>query len=273
MNYLLIDTSYTIFYRYYATLRWYNFAHRDDVYPDDYEWFDNEIFRNMFIKKYTQSFNKIIKKYKISPKNIIFIRDCKRNDIWRRLFYQDYKSNRENLNGKIFKGGPFFNYVYNTIIINLVNNYGYKMLKHDNLEADDIIYLTKHYLRKLNTENKIIIISSDTDLLQLLDENTYIYNLQNKCINNKCGNNTPKDYLEIKIICGDNSDNIPGCFNKCGQKTALKLIKDKNLLLDKFRKNPDSLDKYTLNRILIDLNNIPSNLVLSCDEYIQSILT
>ena len=41
--YLLIDTSYSIFYRYYATHRWYHFAHPDDKFDDDYEWFENEV--------------------------------------------------------------------------------------------------------------------------------------------------------------------------------------------------------------------------------------
>ena len=36
--------------------------------------------------------------------------------------------------------------------------------------------------------------------------------------------------LKMKIIIGDNSDNIQGCFPKCGPKTAIKLIKDNELL-------------------------------------------
>lgn len=273
MNFLLIDTSYTIFYRYFATMRWYNFAHRDDVFPDDYDWFDNEIFKNMFIKKYKQSFDKIIAKYKIDSQNIIFIRDCSRNNIWRRLYDKNYKLNRDIIHGKEFKGGPFFKYVYETIILDFIKYNKYKMLQHNNLEADDIIYLTKNYIREQDNNNNIIIISSDTDLLQMIDTKTYIYNLQNKCINNKCGEHNVKDFLEMKIICGDKSDNIPGCFSKCGPKTSLKLIKNTELLLEKFRKNPNSFDRYTLNRILIDLNNIPKDLIVSCNKVINLTLT
>ena len=45
MPYLLVDTSYTIFFRYYATHTWYRFAHKDDKFEDDYDWIDNKIFK------------------------------------------------------------------------------------------------------------------------------------------------------------------------------------------------------------------------------------
>ena len=141
---------------------------------------------------------------------------------------------------------------------------------HDNLEADDIIFLTKKYIRNKDKDSKIIIVASDYDLLQLLDENTILINLQNKILNTK-SKGDPKLDLEIKIICGDKSDNIEGCFKKCGEKTALKLINDKTLLADKFRKNPGSLDKYALNKILVDMENIPKNLSDSCNKIITSL--
>ena len=269
MNYLLIDTSYTIFYRYFATLRWYKFVYPDDHFMDDYKWFNNEIFKNMFIKQYKKSFEKIIKKYSIPNNHIIFVIDCSRKDIWRNMFYDKYKSNRDYRTLQI---NDFFKYVYDTIILNLINTQQYKMLKYSQLEADDIIYLTKKYIRKLDNNHKIIIISSDTDLIQLIDNNTFIYNLQNKCINYKCGDVSPNEYLEIKIICGDVSDNINSCFLKCGQKTAIKLIKNKHMLLDKFRKNKNSFQQYTLNRILIDLKNIPIHLVIPCNQLIKNII-
>ena len=62
--FLLIDTSYAVFYRYYATHRWYHFAHPDDKFENDYEWFENELFKNMFVRKFTDSYSKILKKWK-----------------------------------------------------------------------------------------------------------------------------------------------------------------------------------------------------------------
>ena len=64
----------------------------------------------------------------------------------------------------------------------------------------------------------------------------------------------------MKIICGDKSDNIPSCFKNCGKKTALKLIENKKLLLNKFKENPESLNIYAINKMIIDLSNIPIEL-------------
>ena len=35
MNYILIDTSYWIFYRYYAIFKWWKFAKPDTVLPEN----------------------------------------------------------------------------------------------------------------------------------------------------------------------------------------------------------------------------------------------
>ena len=128
------------------------------------------------------------------------------------------------------------------------------------LEADDIIYLCKKKLRKLYPECKVVIITSDHDLMQMIDENTFLIDLKNKLINKKsCGD--PEKDLKIKIICGDKSDNIVGCFKRCGVKTAMKLIENNDILENKFAKNEGSRERYILNTKLIDMKNIPSDLV------------
>ena len=50
-NLILVDTSYTSFYRFFATLRWYSLTNPDDYKLNnnpEYNWFDNQI----FIEKY-----------------------------------------------------------------------------------------------------------------------------------------------------------------------------------------------------------------------------
>jgi len=271
---LLIDTSYTIFFRYYATLRWYSLSHPEDKSEEGYEWIDNIVFREMFEKKYFEGFKQIISEYSILEKDIIFVRDCSRKDIWRKHFYEEYKSNRDEIYGsdssKIFKGGPFFKFTYDTIIPNLISQFGCKQIKYNNLEADDIIYLLKTHITRLYPEKHIIIVASDHDLLQLIDSKTTIIDLKNKIINKKsCGN--PLIDLELKILCGDKSDNIAGCFDKCGTKTGMKLCQDRLLLKKKFKQNQGSLDIYARNKILIDFNCIPVKLVELCNNTIKSL--
>lgn len=90
-------------------------------------------------------------------------------------------------------------------------------------EGDDVIaYLSKY---KFRDEQKIIV-SSDKDFYQLLDDKTRIYSLHKKMIVTKsdvfletqiaCVN-----FALAKAICGDPSDNIPG-VEGIGFKTLVK---------------------------------------------------
>jgi DNA polymerase-1 len=92
-------------------------------------------------------------------------------------------------------------------------------------EADDVIaYLCKSMFK----DKKKIIMSSDKDLFQLLDENTRVYNLHKKTyfdaaqVKNEFRIDM-KNFALAKSICGDPSDNIPG-VEGAGFKTLAKRI-------------------------------------------------
>lgn len=92
-------------------------------------------------------------------------------------------------------------------------------------EADDLIaYLC---LGHLKNEDKIIV-SSDMDFYQLLDEKTSIYNLHKKAIVNKQGvidrfRISANNFAVAKSICGDDGDNVPG-LERMGFKTLTKYV-------------------------------------------------
>ena len=48
-RFLIVDTSYAVFFRYFATKVWNNLAHPEDKFEEDYDWFQNEIFLKSFI--------------------------------------------------------------------------------------------------------------------------------------------------------------------------------------------------------------------------------
>ena len=259
MNYLLIDVSYFNFWRFYATKQWYMRAHQDEQIEDGYDWSENVIFMEKFNKLYFSTFDKYKKKFK--PDKIILARDCSRKDIWRMKFFKEYKMNREEAYSKNkFMGGKVFKWAYENILPKLLENPLYTQIKLDNLEADDIIYLSCKQIRK-NEDNKITIISSDHDLLQIIDKNFNIklYTGNLKSYNNKCKGN--KDICNfLKAILGDGSDNIPKVFKGVGEKTAIKLYNSNKLLLEKFKQNPSSFERYALNRLLVDFAYIPKHL-------------
>jgi 5'-3' exonuclease len=92
----------------------------------------------------------------------------------------------------------------------------------DKVEADDLI---AYYVNHKKSEERIVIMSNDRDLTQLISEDVIIYvQNQKKFINTK--NHTTEmgyNYQNVllkKIICGDASDSIKG-IKGVGEKTLL----------------------------------------------------
>ena len=59
---------------------------------------------------------------------------------------------------------------------------------------------------------------------------------------------------------GDKSDNIKQVFNKCGPKTALRLVKDRIALQKLLNESQESSARYLLNKKIISFSEIPSEL-------------
>jgi 5'-3' exonuclease len=267
-TFIFVDGSYYCFYRYYALLQWWKNASPDDPLEDPYQ---NEIFVEKFKKTFVENLQLISKKLKID-KNVspilIVGKDCKRENIWRNAHFPKYKANRPNGSQDGFMGGPFFKMVYDE---DLFNKGGAKaILKHSRLEADDCIAISVKYLINKYPECNIYIITSDRDYLQLNAHNVQLYNLAFKNIaENNSSTGNPKEDLEIKIIMGDISDNIPSVFPKCGPKTAKKCIDDPEFFKKKMSDNEAYYKQYELNKKLVDFNNIPEELVKEFMEKIK----
>ena len=257
MIYLLLDTSYIIFYRYYALLQWWKIAKSDEELGNPNE---NPEFVEKFEKTFLECINNIKKKLKIHKEKVCVIaaRDCPRTEIWRNEFFNSYKEHR--VQDDTFMGGPFFKKVYYEGLLEKAGaDY---ILKYNNLEADDVIAITKNYIEcnkilkcnDINKKDSIYIITNDQDYLQLINENTHIYNLKFKQLNStKKSFKDPQKDLLCKIILGDKSDNIPPVFSKCGPKTVEKYLDNHDLLesdLDKYNVK----DKFIFNRKMIDFN-------------------
>ncbi len=252
MSILLVDNSYNAFYRINATQSWFKFSHPEIEIDENYIWEDNQEFLDKLEKMYFSSLKTIIKKHNILKENIYFCMDCPRSEIWRLELYSDYKGTR--CNNKNLKG--IFNYIYDNIIPKLIETNEIKTMSYPNLEADDIIAIFKKNIREKHEDKEIIIITNDHDYLQLIDDNTYIYNLQKKLLNEKSLGNAKQD-LMVKILMGDTSDNISRVFPKCGIKTALKYSTDSELLEKKLNEDDSYKQKYILNTKLIDFEEIP----------------
>lgn len=259
---LLIDTSYYIFYRYYATYNWYRRQH-DAVEV-------SEIMSDAtFLDKYKTMFEKTLlnlcKLHKITDfRNILFVTDCMRDQIWRHKHYNAYKATRDDRSDSFNR--EIFVYTYHNVLPYLEVTYNTQSTGHKHLEADDVIaVLTKELCaRALNDTVYITIITNDNDYVQLLDhpaidENKAVVslkNLMNKDLLERVGY-SPRVYLKVKTILGDKSDNIPSIVSKCGDKTAFKLATSEDKLQTLLDESTEAKSQYLLNQLLIDFDNIP----------------
>ena len=256
--FILVDTSYWIFYRYFAIIQWWGHSNPETPLNNPYE---NEEFVEKFMKTFSLGLDGIKKKQKIHKKTttIIAARDCPRKDIWRNTLYSDYKGTRDKDDG--FMGGSSFKHIYQNDNKLLYEAGANSVLQFPNLEADDIIAITKNYIRKKYSDAQIYIIANDHDYLQLLDDNSEIVNFQNKFLKEgKKVFSEPQKNLFYKVVLGDKSDNIMPIFKKCGPKTCEKYYENNELFLEALKKE-NAYEKYELNKKLVDFTQLPDELV------------
>jgi 5'-3' exonuclease len=101
-------------------------------------------------------------------------------------------------------------------------------IKHEGTEADDLIGLSCTVLDGHKT-----VISSDKDMLQLVSSDTQVWAppipsrpgmLYTRGNFTKLTGLTPRQYLEMRALTGDGSDNISGVAKGFGEITATELL-------------------------------------------------
>ncbi|MGN1343390.1 MAG: 5'-3' exonuclease H3TH domain-containing protein, partial [Traorella sp.] len=134
--------------------------------------------------------------------------------------YEAYKGTRKQLDDELIVQMP--------LVREYLDSAHIFRYEQEGIEADDIIgSLSKKY-----REHETIILTSDRDLLQLIDDTTSVL-LMKKGITDmhlvdekECYESfqvTPSQIIELKGLMGDSSDNIPG-VKGIGEKTAIKLL-------------------------------------------------
>jgi 5'-3' exonuclease len=181
---ILVDASYTSFYRFFATLRWFSMS-QPEIFKEKkedvkYDWSENEIFIEKYEKMYLESIKKLVGNKEYKNSKLIFCMDSPKENIWRSKIADNYKGNMFDMNLKNnFK--PTFKLTYEKFIPKLIKENEGKIfsLRLDKLEADDIIaIICRKYEENLDT--KIYLISGDQDFLQLGRENLYFINYKSK---------------------------------------------------------------------------------------------
>ena len=160
---------------------------------------------------------------KFKPEQMIVVFDTKKKT-FRSDIYKEYKSNRTDPPEELI---PQF-----SIIRDATDALQIPRLEIDGYEADDIIAT---YTKQAEEKGvSVTIISSDKDLMQLVNKNTKMYDSMKdkfigvKEVKEKFGVE-PSKIIDVQALAGDRIDNIPG-VSGIGVKTAAELINNFNSL-------------------------------------------
>ncbi|MFV2093399.1 MAG: 5'-3' exonuclease H3TH domain-containing protein, partial [Hyphomicrobiales bacterium] len=155
----------------------------------------------------------------VRPSHFAVIFDPKGGSFRNRI-YAPYKANRPPLPEDLV---PQF-----ALIRDAVRAFGVPCVELADFEADDLIAT---YARQAREQGfKVTIVSSDKDLMQLVDGRTEMLDtMKNKVIHadqvrEKFGVG-PEKVIDVQALAGDSSDNVPGVPG-IGVKTAAQLIND-----------------------------------------------
>ncbi|MFC1789453.1 5'-3' exonuclease H3TH domain-containing protein [Patescibacteria group bacterium] len=141
--------------------------------------------------------------------------------------YSGYKAKRPPAPQELYQQIP--------IVKEVLRSFNVSVLEKEGFEADDIIatVASKAPKKQVLPEIETIIVSGDTDSLQLIDEKTKVYILRKgikdtilydkMAVKEKYSGLVPNQLLSYKALRGDPSDNIPGVTG-VGEKTATELI-------------------------------------------------
>jgi hypothetical protein len=189
---------------------------------------------------------------------------CDNKKYWRKEFFPFYKAGRKKAREKSDLDWHLIFDILGNLKQELKENFPYKVIDVDGAEADDIIgTLTPIYA---GNDNKILILSSDGDFLQLqMYKNVKQYNpAQKKFL--KC-ENVMSD-LKEKIIRGDKGDGIPNvlsasdCFVRDIRQTPISKNKFEKLMNENHTDWEDENSRigFSRNQTLIDLRHIPEDI-------------
>ena len=160
---------------------------------------------------------------RIQPTHVLVAFDAGKTT-FRTEMYADYKGGRAKTPDEFREQFPF--------IREQLDHLGIHHYELAQYEADDIIGTLDKMAETSSVPFEVTIVSGDKDLIQLTDDNTVV-EISKKGVaefeeftpaylKEKMGL-TPEQFIDLKALMGDKSDNIPG-VTKIGEKTGIKLL-------------------------------------------------
>ncbi|BDR60749.1 DNA polymerase I [Lactobacillus xylocopicola] len=184
----------------------------------------------------------------VKPNHILVAFDAGKTT-FRTAMYGEYKGGRQKTPPELLEQLPY--------IQELLHDLGISTYELENYEADDIIGT----FARLGEEKdfKVTVVTGDKDLTQLATSKTTVMvtksgvmNLENYTPEHMKEVNgvTPTQFIDMKALMGDNSDNYPG-VTKVGPKTASQLIQKYGSLENLY----DHIDEMKESKLKENLRN------------------
>ncbi|RMC50513.1 DNA polymerase I [Lactobacillus sp. ESL0263] len=159
----------------------------------------------------------------VKPDHVLVAFDAGKTT-FRNNMYADYKGGRQKTPGELSEQLPY--------IQELLHDLGISTYELENYEADDIIGT----FSRIGEENgfDVTIVTGDKDLTQLATEKTTVMVTKSGVMNleaytpehmKEVNGVTPTEFIDMKALMGDNSDNYPG-VTKVGPKKASQLVQE-----------------------------------------------
>jgi DNA polymerase-1 len=185
---------------------------------------------------------------RLKPDYVAVAWDKPKTNIRKRLaIYPEYNAGRKPAPADFYEQVP--------ILQDLLQAFGWPLYELDDYEADDIMGALAVQASKKDIETMLI--TSDMDMLQLVNDKVHVYALKTglsnidlyspKSFEAKYGIKVDQ-FLDLKSIKGDSSDNIPGVPG-IGEKGALDLLKTYKTL-DSVYENLDLLKETTRQKLV-----------------------
>ncbi|PRR83431.1 DNA polymerase I [Clostridium vincentii] len=203
-------------------------------------------------------------KEQIKPDYIVATFDRKA-PTFRHKEYEEYKAGRKKMPPELAEQFPLMKELLELLAISI-----YEI---DGFEADDIIGTVAKIAEKSNME--VYIVTGDKDALQLATKTTKIV-ITKKGVSETAVYDedtfieefsvTPNQFIDVKGLMGDKSDNIPGVPG-IGEKTAFKLIQTYGSIEEVLK----NIDKISGNKLKENLENYREQAIFS--KKLATILT
>ena len=169
----------------------------------------------------------------VQPTRVVVVFDGKGGSVKRKKQFSGYKANRDKnklrvnraysdlMNDEDERESMKRQFVW---LNEMLDGLPLTTMIYDGVEADDIMaYITTNILKE---NEQAVIMSTDKDFLQLVNDTTIVWSpTKKKMYNTKLVKEEygieSKNLLLYRVLDGDKSDNIPGVYG-CGIKTVVK---------------------------------------------------